>query len=94
MTFKQLTNWWFETNGIGTDACHACVNNVYLCSWHNEHLANLLDKINQQPKTNHDIKDDTLGQLAPRNNETYKCQSYYDDNNTLQNCTCGKCGTT
>ncbi len=21
------------------------------------------------------------------------CQSYYDDNNELQNCTCGKCGT-
>ena len=23
--------------------------------------------------------------------ETYKCQSYYDDNNTLRNCTCGEC---
>lgn len=21
----------------------------------------------------------------------YKCPSYYDDNNELQNCTCGKC---
>ena len=23
--------------------------------------------------------------------EQYKCQSYYDDNNELQDCTCGKC---
>lgn len=22
---------------------------------------------------------------------TYKCQSYYDDNDKLQDCTCGKC---
>lgn len=26
--------------------------------------------------------------------EQYKCPSYYDDNNVLQDCTCGKCGTT
>ena len=24
--------------------------------------------------------------------EPYKCSSYYDNNNQLQNCTCGKCG--
>ena len=24
--------------------------------------------------------------------EMYKCQSYYDDDNILQDCTCGKCG--
>lgn len=24
--------------------------------------------------------------------EHYKCPSYYDNNNQLQNCTCGKCG--
>ena len=24
--------------------------------------------------------------------ERYKCQSYYDDNNILNDCTCGKCG--
>ena len=24
--------------------------------------------------------------------EQYKCQSYYDDNNVLTDCTCGKCG--
>lgn len=23
--------------------------------------------------------------------EQYKCQSYYDDDNVLQDCTCGKC---
>ena len=23
--------------------------------------------------------------------DQYKCQSYYDDNNVLQDCTCGKC---
>lgn len=23
----------------------------------------------------------------------YKCQSYYDNDNVLQDCTCGKCGT-
>lgn len=23
--------------------------------------------------------------------EQYQCQSYYDDNNELQDCTCGKC---
>lgn len=25
------------------------------------------------------------------NTEQYKCQSYYDNNNVLTNCTCGKC---
>jgi len=23
--------------------------------------------------------------------ETYQCPSYYDDDNVLQDCTCGKC---
>lgn len=23
--------------------------------------------------------------------QQYKCKSYYDDNNELQDCTCGKC---
>ncbi|MGW6120463.1 hypothetical protein ACWFRF_15580 [Nocardia sp. NPDC055165] len=23
--------------------------------------------------------------------DQYKCQSYYDDNNVIQDCTCGKC---
>jgi hypothetical protein len=25
--------------------------------------------------------------------DRYKCPSYYDDNNILRDCTCGKCGT-
>ena len=25
------------------------------------------------------------------NTEQYKCQSYYDNNNELRDCTCGKC---
>ena len=26
--------------------------------------------------------------------EMYQCQSYYDDENVLRDCTCGKCDTT
>ena len=30
--------------------------------------------------------------MANQNNEQCFCQSYYDDNNILRDCSCGKCG--
>jgi hypothetical protein len=29
--------------------------------------------------------------ITGQNTDQYKCQSYYDDNNVLQDCTCGVC---
>lgn len=42
----------------------------------------------------HDPKRITVA-TAPTNSieDQYKCQSYYDDNNVLKDCTCGKCGS-
>lgn len=34
---------------------------------------------------------DPEAEKKARKTEQYKCQSYYDDNNVLQDCTCGKC---
>jgi len=47
-----------------------------------------MDYVKQELPTLYSVLSDTTEELEV---EQYQCPSYYDENNELQDCTCGKC---
>ena len=68
---------------INNDIRSAVEHIIYHKVWNDEDKVEKLESYiteNYQPKT------------TSTSVEQYQCQSYYDDEGTLQDCTCGKCG--